>query len=385
MTRAYCAAPRRGFLARRHRDRLCDQSAPTAGTRSWAPQRIRGFTLTELLIATTIGLIVLSAVAQVFATSRATYRATEGLSRLQENARFSMHFLTWDVRMAGYMGCLQKSTVVTNHLNNPADYATNFVLGQFVNGHSYTGSGGSSLSDWTPPLPAAYFSAGEVVPGTDVLVIRRGSDTGLRVLPPYMPTPSSALQIPTNSGLSVNDIVLVSDCKSADLFQITGPDDPNNTGTVNHNTGTVSQGPGNATQALSKTYQGDAEIMKLMTNVYYIGRRNSDPKNPPALFRKELDKSAVVTLELVDDVDSMQVYYGEDTDGDAKANAYGKSDEVTNWAKVETVRLGLLVRTPGNIDTQLDTHVYPVVGALIGPYNDHRERRVFTSTIELRN
>ena len=122
--------------------------------RPLAPLRVRGFTLTELLIATTIGLIVLGAVAQVFATSRTTYKVTEGLSRLQENARFGMHFLTWDIRMAGFMGCLQKSTTVTNHLNNPNDYSTNFVLGQFVNGHGYTG-GGSNLADWTPTLSGA--------------------------------------------------------------------------------------------------------------------------------------------------------------------------------------------------------------------------------------
>ena len=372
MKRAYNALLGRGSVASRYVGR------------SWAPRQIRGFTLTELLIATTIGLIVLSAVAQVFATSRATYRATEGLTRLQENARFSMHFLTWDVRMAGYLGCLQKSTVVTNHLNNPADYATNFVLGQYVNGHSYTGTG-SSLSDWTPPLPAAYFTAGEVEPGTDVLVIRRGSDDSLRVMPPYMPTPSAALHIPTGSGLSVNDIIIVADCKSADLFQITGPDNPNTTGTINHNTGTVSQGPGNATQDLSKTYEGDAEILKLITNVYYIGRRNNDPNNPPALFRKELNKGVVGTLELVDDVDNLQVYYGEDTDGDGRANTYGKADEVTNWANVETTRVAVLARTPGNVGPELDTRVYAVLGMLIGPYNDHRQRRVFTSTVELRN
>jgi type IV pilus assembly protein PilW len=349
-----------------------------------APSRVRGFTLTELLIATTIGLIVLGAVAQVFATSRTTYKITEGLSRLQENARFGMHFLTWDIRMAGYMGCLQKSTTVTNHLNSPADYATNFVLGQFVNGHGYTGSG-SSLTDWTPALPAAYFAAGEIVPGTDVLVVRRASDQGHRVLPPYMPTPSAALHIEPDNGLSVNDIVLVADCRSADLFQLTGPTDPGLTGTLNHNTGTVSQGPGNATQDLSKTYEGDAEILRLITNVYYIGRRNNDPANPPALFRKELDDGVVVTQELVSGVDNMQVYYGEDSDSDGIANVYGTADQVVDWSTVVTARLGLLVRTLNYANTELDTRVYGVLGTLIGPYNDRQQRRVFTTTVELRN
>ena len=352
--------------------------------RPLAPVRMRGFTLTELLIATTIGLIVLGAVAQVFATSRTTYRVTEGLSRLQENARFGMHFLTWDIRMAGFMGCLQKSTTVTNHLNNPNDYSTNFVLGQFVNGHGYTGSG-SNPTDWTPALPASYFTAGEVVPGTDVLVVRHGSDVGHRVLPPYMPTPSAALHIESGNGLSVNDIVIVADCRGADLFQLTGPTDPDLTGTLNHNTGAVSQGPGNATQDLSKTYEGDAEILRLVTNVYYIGRRNNDPKNPPGLFRKELDDGVVVTEELVSGVDNMQVFYGEDSNSDGTADVYRTADQVVDWSTVVTARLGLLVRTLNYANSEVDTRVYGVLGSLIGPYNDRQQRRVFTTTVELRN
>ena len=41
----------------------------------------RGFTLVEIMVAVTIGLIILVAVAQIFATSRATYGLQEGLAR----------------------------------------------------------------------------------------------------------------------------------------------------------------------------------------------------------------------------------------------------------------------------------------------------------------
>ncbi len=152
------------------------------------------------MIAMTIGLILLAAVAQVFATSRAAYQTTDGLSRVQENGRFGMHFLTWDARMAGYLSCLRSSTLVTNHLNNPTDYATDFVLGQFINGHTYSGSG-TGITDWNPALPANYFTDGEVVPNSDVLVIRRGSDDTHKVQPPYMPTPSAALHLDLGNGL----------------------------------------------------------------------------------------------------------------------------------------------------------------------------------------
>ena len=344
----------------------------------------QGFTLVETMIAMTIGLILLAAVAQVFATSRATYRFTDGLSRVQENGRFGMHFLTWDARMAGYMACLRNSTALTNHLNNPTDYATDFVLGQFINGHAYSGSG-TGIIDWNPALPANYFTNGEVVPNSDVLIIRRGSDATHKVQPPHMPTPSAALHLDLGNGLFVNDIVIVSDCKSADMFQITGPTDPDTTGTLNHNIGAVSQGPGNATQNLSKTYADDAEILKLETHVYYIGRQNNDPNNPPALFRKRLRQGVLVSEELVAGVESMQVSYGEDTNNDGAVDIYSKADTVIDWPSVAAFRVGLLVRTPSNVDTELDRSTYVLEGISLGPFNDHRQRRVFTSTVSLRN
>jgi type IV pilus assembly protein PilW len=353
-----------------------------AGSR--AAERMRGLTLVELMIAMVIGLIVLAGVAQVFATTRSTYRWSDGLSRIQENGRFALEFLSRDTRMAGYVGCLSKTTPVANHLNTPNDYATDFVLGQHVSGHAYAGTA-AAVTDWSPALPANYFVDGEVVPDTDVLVIRRGDEGTHQVLPPYMPTPSAALQVETGTGLNVNDIVIVADCKTADLFQITGPTDPDLTGTVNHNIGAVSQGPGNATQNLSKTYSGDAELFKLITRVYYIGRRNNDPANPPALFRKELRQGVLVSEELVDGIESMQLLYGEDTDNDGAPDLYRKADQVASWGTVKTVRIGLLARTPENVDPETDTRVYAVANTAVGPFNDKRQRRVFTTTLQLRN
>ena len=92
---------------------------PSATGKHSLPQRIgdgrnpvhrQGFTLVETMIAMTIGLILLAAVAQVFATRRATYQFTDGLSRVHENGRFGMHFLTWDAHMAGLVTDLDQGT-----------------------------------------------------------------------------------------------------------------------------------------------------------------------------------------------------------------------------------------------------------------------------------
>ena len=62
----------------------------------------RGFSLVELMIATTLSLILLGAVIQVFLSSRQTYELSDDLSRIQENGRFSLEFLAQNIRMAGY-------------------------------------------------------------------------------------------------------------------------------------------------------------------------------------------------------------------------------------------------------------------------------------------
>ncbi|MCR4300973.1 MAG: prepilin-type N-terminal cleavage/methylation domain-containing protein, partial [Sulfuricaulis sp.] len=96
-----------------------------------------GFTIVELLVAVTIGLIILAGLSQLFATSRGTYKLDEGLSRMQETGRFAFEFISKDVRMAGYSGCLNKSITVKNNLNTPTDYMTDFGPGKHLTGHAY--------------------------------------------------------------------------------------------------------------------------------------------------------------------------------------------------------------------------------------------------------
>ena len=62
-------------------------------------------TLIEIMIALLIGAFLLGGVLQIFIGSKQSNRMQEGLSRLQENGRFAMDFLSRDIRMAGSWGC----------------------------------------------------------------------------------------------------------------------------------------------------------------------------------------------------------------------------------------------------------------------------------------
>ncbi|ARU27615.1 hypothetical protein CBR65_09340 [Cellvibrio sp. PSBB006] len=68
-----------------------------------------GLSLIELMIAITLGLILMAGVIQVFLSSRVTFATQQAMSRVQETGRLAVEFMARDIRMAGYMGCTSRS------------------------------------------------------------------------------------------------------------------------------------------------------------------------------------------------------------------------------------------------------------------------------------
>src|SRR5687767_1850293 len=75
------------------------------------PNRSGGFTLVELMVAVTIGLLLTVTIAQIFLGSRRTYSTTDDLARMQENMRYAHDVLNRTIRMASYMSYPGNSAV----------------------------------------------------------------------------------------------------------------------------------------------------------------------------------------------------------------------------------------------------------------------------------
>lgn len=84
-----------------------------------------GLSLVELMIAITLGLIIIFAVLYVFAGNRASYLHQQSLSHVQESGRFALELLNRDIRMAGFIGCgsLRTVTPTTNLTASPPDFS----------------------------------------------------------------------------------------------------------------------------------------------------------------------------------------------------------------------------------------------------------------------
>lgn len=347
---------------------------------------IGGFTLVELMVAVTIGLIVLAAVSQIFATSRLSYKLEENLARVQENGRFAMEFLSRDLRMAGYAGCVN----VNQALNASANYmasnglknAGNDPLFVFapqtqIQGYEWTGT-----NTWSPGLPG--FLNTKVNNESDVILIRRGDEQAFRVTAAIPQANDITIAEPNN--IETNDIILIGDCSGVDVVKVTDADN-NPTETLKHAAGS-SDGENNAATLL-KDYDANAEVMKLVTRAYYIGTNGS---GQPALMSMDMEKGAWgAERELIEGIESMQILYGEDTPpANGSADDYRLPANVTDWSRVVSIRVGLLARTPTESGQDVDGKTYSLLSdsGTIDDFTspgDKRQRRIFSSTIQVRN
>jgi type IV pilus assembly protein PilW len=324
-----------------------------------------GLSLVEVMVAITISLILLTGVVQILASSKTSYRLLEASSRIQENGRFAIGFIADSTRMAGFLGCYRNVGGIEIRINNPTTY--NWDYATAIQGNEWTGAG------WSPGLNALV--AGQVVNGTDVLVTRSVAGDGINLV-----SATAGQLVAVNADNVTNgDIMVVSNCSRATIFQATSHAIAGGQVTIVHGGG-GGWVPGNNAANFTNVYGTDSQVARLVTNVYYVGTSAS---GSPALFRQStIAGGGMQAQELVDNVENMQVLYGEDTDNDGLANRYVTANSVGNMSNVVSARISLLLHTEDNISSSAQTYTYN--GAAVTA-TDHRIRRIFNTTVKIRN
>jgi type IV pilus assembly protein PilW len=247
-----------------------------------------GFTLVEMMVAMTLGLLLMLVISQIFLGSKEAYNSIEEVSRLQENARFAIGQLGRVVRMAAYT-------------TDPLDIVNRATI--------------------FPPLAPALDAADGGGSASDQITVRyQGSGT------------------PAADGT-------VLDCQGNQI-------------------------------------KGGA----LAVNKYYLA---NGVNGRTSLFCDNTGTIGPVTaaVELVPNVENMQVLFGEDitVPSDFAADRYVTKASVTNMNNVVSVRIALLLTTNDFIATAVDSNTYTLLDATYDPVDDRRVRRVYTTTIALRN
>src|SRR5690606_10267500 len=288
----------------------------------------RGFSLVELMIAITLGLILTTGIIQVFLSSRLVYTTQQAMSRIQETGRLGMEFLGHDIRMAGFMGCSTRDedVPITNTLNNPNTFANDFNEG--IRGYRI-----GSVN-----LPAGHGLAGHnnAAPtnGTDAVVIRSAGGNSVEVLDnnngaqlfvSFNGTQAGICPGATDqhSGICEGDILVVTDCAKARIFQATQVTKTGGKNEVNvvHSAGAGS--PGNAVSGWGGSSDPDpgnrfgpgSDVIVVQTISYFIA--------PGISGRTSLWQNIRgVNQELLEGVQNMRLLYGFDADNNGSPDNY---------------------------------------------------------------
>ena len=406
-------------------------------------RRASGLSLVELMVALTIGLLLLLGLVEIFGASRAAFSSAEGSARIQENSRFALEFLRRDVRMAGHVGCLNElgyqamPDLLFNH-NVPGptmkldDALWAMRIDMPVEAYEYRGTApgenyslahiepAQASAEWSPELKSELqsiigsASVPDAISGSDVLVLRylEPESVGLDGLGVNAGVVDAIVTDPAWTTLDpfveAGRIYAVTNCRTFSLFQAT--EGANSDGQFKALPGVVNRFEpdpldrpdpyygwlGNEVYASSGT-----RLYRYQIAVYYVG---VDTGGQPALFIRNFKNDAAQNYlgerrALVDGVESIQLVFGRDirnSEGDDLrddyADSYGSaadiSGDVAEWRQVISMRIGLLLRS-SSPSSAVNSGATPtpirVADTVITPPDDSRLRSSYESMVSIRN
>ena len=356
-----------------------------------------GFTLTELLIAMALGLILITGIISVFVGSKRSSTLNTAVADMQESARYAFDAITRDVRMAGFQGCLDVNSKSAQLIGNipPTNGLVNTVA---------TGSVVVSANAWVPaPIPTFTIPTGAVsaVPGTHTLALQFGRGTATLSAPMTNPGNPLAAPIPIQqnfSGIRPGDLAIIGDCDEVDLFRVSSAPNPGESGLITH------LAFDNVSGNLTKPYgQGpsltETRIMKFHSNVYFVGTRgetNERGDQLRSLYVQTLpyDDTNPPT-ELIQGVENFRVRFGIRRDNGA-LEYHTANQPGYNSTNVEVIQIGLMMASYEYVRNDEDSTTYVLAGQEVSAIDgkpldglNHSENEqyhlVFNTTIKIRN
>lgn len=341
------------------------------------PQQ-KGFTLVELMVAMTVGLFLTAGIISLFIGSKQSYRTTESLSRLQENGRFALDYLSREIRQVGFKGSCIKSP---NNLLLE-DSAKGYTSDRFDLKKPIKGWDGAKGDD-----PSANVEAmNNYVAGTDVIMFKHAATlSGLEAASDTSSASTTiALKGPNDN---LNSIFVITDPYGCDVFQNRSANTAENLSRASSTA--TPPGPGNkdaGTNKFSHDYEKDMEILLFQSRIYFVAQDANGRRN---LWERRFDKGTPhEDIELMSNVFDMQITYLRESDTNYVPAKSTWTD--TDWDKIIAVRINLLLYSDEDnlVETPMSLPFMKNDGSFYdsdNPFPDRRIYQMFTTTIALRN
>lgn len=323
-----------------------------------------GFSLIELMVAITIGLLLVAGVTSLFVSNNRARDEMERSSRQIENGRYAVDVLTGDLRNAGYYAEFNP-TVLTPPTSLPDVCATDVAtlktaIPIHIQGSENSAAGIACITD--------------VRANTDVLVIRHASTCVAGV--------ADCDAIAANTPYFQASL-----CSGTSEL---GSSDPNNHYALDTNVASLTRH--------KRDCATTADIRRYKTNIYFIANNDVAGDGIPTLKRAELGAGTFTISSVVSGIENLQLQFGLDTNNDGVPDVYTTDPStyngcsaatnptcVGNWQNAMAVEFYLLARNTEQSTGYTDTKTYDLGGTNVGPFNDAIKRHAYQSTVKLYN
>ena len=320
-----------------------------------------GWTLVELLVAMTLGLLLIAGIGQIYLAAKRSYEIQTNLAQIQDVGRYVTDVLTQDIHMAGYWDAMDINLANSTPGNDGNPGGTPSGDSFFLTGWQNAPEGCTSNDTWGRMIThkifgindgngiGSYSCIGSDLLQGDVLVVRY-ADPGTVTLP--LPPGDTHLYIKT---APFQGSVISFDAAGNPIYT------------------------DNVTDPVSSTHL-------LVAHAYYVATAISiDCGNVPVFARQTLGSNGIPLKEsLVNGVEQLQFQYGVETSPNTYVNQYLDASNVANWNQVRAVRFWILVRADCQEAGYTDNTTYQLGDITYTP-GDHYRRALYSSTVALRN
>jgi type IV pilus assembly protein PilW len=320
-----------------------------------------GFSLIELMVAVTLGLLLILALASLLAQQNRARSELDKSAAQAENGRYALSILQSDIQLAGFYGQFADDVPAPGSLPDPCETVD---VAEIEDSLALPLQGYDNVSSVPSPLSTC-LAEDNHLDGTDILVVRR---LGTSVAGSF---DAKRIYVQTTPDSRVTDLGE----NSATSFTLLKKD--------------------GITPADSRAYVERIYFVS-PCNVFASGQSTctaaADGGKPiPTLKRLDLtvvgSAAAFVLTPLVEGVENMQLDYGVDTEGvGAPAYPFVEAPSLGEWPNVVAVNISLLVRNPAETIGHQDAKTYNLgLDGSTGPFGDRYKRHVYSSGVRVIN
>jgi len=312
-----------------------------------------GFSVVEVMIAMLLSMALAGAIISVFVNNSYSFNQDENIGRMQDDARFALREIAFDISMAGHYADL--------HVPSSVSYDGDLAIGtdcgpvgeaNWMYRATEAGTGNSlsimaidNATNATVTAAHSCFIGGELQDGTDVVAIKRVAGAEATTLS------ANGAYLRTNGTVGV-------------MFSGVAPTAP------------------------PLVVAAPSTSWAFRPSIYYIRQfANTPGDNIPTLCRKALSGAGpgMTTECLATGIENLQLEYGIDTSQDGHPNVYLTNPTLAQIQDVVAARIFLIARTTENDTRYVNNKTYSISNAPDLVPGDSFHRRVFSTSVSIQN